>query len=71
VSNGSIMIAQTIQEARKLLLYSNHHPEELYKEHEIIFKAIKKQNPDEAHTSMYNHLERVNQDLFESIDNLF
>jgi len=67
---GSIseLISETIRETRKVILYSEHQTESLYIEHERIFNAIKDRNQEQAQQYMYEHLENVNQLLFQYIE---
>lgn len=66
---GSIsdIMAKTIKEARKLLLIKEYPSDLLISEHELIYKAIKNKQPDEAHNHMLNHLVAVEQLLFKYV----
>ncbi|GGJ97209.1 HTH-type transcriptional regulator LutR [Lentibacillus kapialis] len=68
ISSVSGLISETIRETRKVLLYSENRSETLYMEHERIFNAIKNRKPEEAHEHMYTHLDEVNRELVQYID---
>ncbi len=70
IASVSDLISETIYETRKVLLYSENRSEQLYAEHEQIYQAIKNREPENARKYMYDHLERVNQDLFTHIDRM-
>ncbi|MCM3588266.1 FadR family transcriptional regulator [Mesobacillus maritimus] len=68
MSSVSALISETIQETRKVLLYSEHQVEDLKIEHRRIFEAIKKKQPDEARQAMLNHLQNVQDRLFKYVE---
>ena len=68
MSSVSALISETIQETRKVLLYSEHQVENLKIEHRRIFEAIKKKQPDEARQAMLNHLQNVQDRLFKYVE---
>lgn len=63
---GSIsdIMAETIKEARKLLLHQENRSDLLMKEHERIFTAIKNRQASAAHDYMLDHLVAVETVLF-------
>jgi GntR family transcriptional repressor for pyruvate dehydrogenase complex len=67
---GSVseIMVETIKETRRLLLYSEERPEELFAEHKLIYEAIKSKQSDQAEKYMYNHLENVESLLFKHIE---
>ncbi|MBM4761019.1 FadR/GntR family transcriptional regulator [Bacillus sp. B15-48] len=68
MSSVSALITETIQETRRVLLYSDNQPDILLKEHQRIFHAIKNRNEDEARQAMFDHLENVQKRLFKYIE---
>ncbi|HLR61236.1 MAG TPA: FadR/GntR family transcriptional regulator [Lentibacillus sp.] len=70
IASVSNLISETIRETRRVLLYSENRSEKLYKEHEQIFKAIRNRETEQAHEQMYKHLDEVNKELFQYIDEM-
>ncbi|UZW66814.1 FCD domain-containing protein [Priestia flexa] len=62
------MISETIQETRKVFLYSGNTVEDLKVEHRRIFEAIKNRQPNEASEAMLEHLQNVQSRLFTYIE---
>lgn len=61
-SISDIMI-ETIYDAQKIILASNNNELKLIKEHELIYKAIKSRQPDQAEKHMLAHLLGVEKSL--------
>ncbi|QDI91598.1 FadR family transcriptional regulator [Salicibibacter halophilus] len=68
MSSVSEMMAETIRETRRLLLYSEGRSEVLFDEHTLIFNAIKRRRPEQAEQYMYDHLAVVEELLFKHIE---
>ncbi|MCM3575423.1 MULTISPECIES: FadR/GntR family transcriptional regulator [Mesobacillus] len=68
MSSVSALNSQTIQETRKVLLYSENIVDDLQSEHRRIFEAIKNRQPDEARQAMLEHLQNVQDRLFKYIE---
>lgn len=68
IANVRNLISETIHETRRVLHKTEGNSEKLYEEHEGIFQAIKNKEPDLARELMYKHLDRVNKELFNYID---
>ncbi|WP_174614850.1 FadR/GntR family transcriptional regulator [Virgibacillus ihumii] len=68
MSSVSDIMVESMRETRRLLLYSEEKSQQLYKEHERIFAAIKSRNPDGAKDAMLNHLVEVEQVISEYIE---
>lgn len=67
---GSVsdIMVESMRETRRLLLYSEESMTTLLMEHQLIFKAIKARDFDQAQKYMYNHLVEVEKVLSEYID---
>lgn len=67
---GSVseLMSETIRETRRVLLYTKDRSHILYDEHERIYQAIKNRQTNEAREKMYEHLENVEQLLFQELD---
>jgi len=67
---GSVseLMSETIREARRILLYTEDRSHILYEEHERIYQAIKNRQSDQAREKMYEHLENVEELLFQELD---
>lgn len=58
-------MSQTIRDSRRLWLYSDaSSAEQLLKEHEAIYEAIKNQQPETAEKRMFRHLDKVIQTVY-------
>lgn len=68
MSSVSALISETIQETRKVLLYSENQVEDLQTKHRRIFEAIKMKQPDEARQAMLEHLQNVQDRLFKYVE---
>ncbi|MBY6024541.1 GntR family transcriptional regulator [Priestia aryabhattai] len=68
MSSVSSLISETIQETRKVFLYSGNTVEDLKVEHRRIFEAIKNRQPNEASEAMLEHLQNVQSRLFTYIE---
>ncbi len=68
MSSVSVLISETIQDTRKVLLYSDNIVKDLHIEHRRIFEAIKNRQPNEARQFMLEHLQNVQNRLFECIE---
>ncbi|GAE45520.1 lactate-responsive regulator LldR [Mesobacillus boroniphilus JCM 21738] len=68
MSSVSALNSQTIQETRKVLLYSDNIVDDLHSEHRRIFEAIKNRQPNEARQAMLEHLQNVQDRLFRYIE---
>ncbi|MEW9110033.1 FadR/GntR family transcriptional regulator [Cytobacillus gottheilii] len=68
MSSVSSVISETIQEARKVFLYSGNTIEDLKTEHRKIYEAIKNRQPNEARQAMLEHLQTVQKRLFQYIE---
>jgi len=68
MSSVSALISETIQETRKVLLYSENQVEDLQIEHRRIFEAIKMKQPDQANQAMLEHLQNVQDRLFKYVE---
>lgn len=68
MSSVSVLISETIQETRKVLLYSDNTFKDLQFEHRRIFEAIKNRQSNEARVAMLEHLQNVQKRLFKYID---
>lgn len=68
MSSVSSLISETIQETRKVFLYSDNTVEDLKVEHRRIFEAIKNRQPNEASEAMLEHLQNVQSRLFTYIE---
>lgn len=68
MSSVSWLISETIQETRKVFLYSGNTVEDLKVEHRRIFEAIKNRQPNEASEAMLEHLQNVQSRLFTYIE---
>ncbi|WEZ08666.1 FadR/GntR family transcriptional regulator [Priestia flexa] len=68
MSSVSSLISETIQETRKVFLYSGNTVEGLKVEHRRIFEAIKNRQPNEASEAMLEHLQNVQSRLFTYIE---
>lgn len=56
LSSVSEIMAETIRETRRLVLFSEGRDERLLAEHRNIYEAIQAKQPDEARERMVNHL---------------
>lgn len=56
LSSVSDIMAETIRETRRLVLFSEGRDERLLQEHRKIFEAIQAKNPNEARKNMVEHL---------------
>ncbi|GAB3055197.1 FadR/GntR family transcriptional regulator [Virgibacillus ainsalahensis] len=67
---GSVseIMAETIRETRRLLLYSEGRADQLFTEHQLIYEAIKEGQSDQAEKYMYDHLAVVERLLFKHIE---
>lgn len=68
MSSVSALISETIQETRKVLLYSENQVEDLQIEHRRIFEAIKMKQPEQARLAMLEHLQNVQDRLFKYVE---
>jgi GntR family transcriptional regulator, transcriptional repressor for pyruvate dehydrogenase complex len=68
MSSVSALISETIQETRKVLLYSENQVEDLQIEHRRIFEAIKLKQPEQARQAMLEHLQNVQDRLFKYVE---
>jgi GntR family transcriptional regulator, transcriptional repressor for pyruvate dehydrogenase complex len=68
MSSVSALISETIQETRKVLLYSENQVEDLQIEHRRIFEAIKMKQPEQARQAMLEHLQNVQDRLFKYVE---
>ncbi|MEI3613093.1 FadR/GntR family transcriptional regulator [Pseudogracilibacillus sp. SO30301A] len=59
----SKMMIETIRDAQEIILESENNKNLLINEHELIFKAIKNKQPEQAATYMIQHLESVEKSL--------
>ncbi|GAB2535673.1 FadR/GntR family transcriptional regulator [Gracilibacillus alcaliphilus] len=67
---GSVsdLMSETIRETRRILLYSENRADILFQEHERIYQAIKNREVKQARDRMFEHLENVEQLLFQELD---
>lgn len=67
---GSVseIMAETIRETRRVLLYSEGRADKLFTEHQLIYEAIKLGQSDQADKYMYDHLAAVERQLFKHIE---
>ncbi|WP_404330166.1 FadR/GntR family transcriptional regulator [Mesobacillus maritimus] len=68
MSSVSALTSETIQETRKVLLYSENQVEDLQIEHRRIFEAIKMKQPEQARQAMLEHLQNVQERLFKYVE---
>jgi GntR family transcriptional regulator, transcriptional repressor for pyruvate dehydrogenase complex len=68
MSSVSALTSETIQETRKVLLYSENQVEDLQIEHRRIFEAIKMKQPEQARQAMLEHLQNVQDRLFKYVE---
>ncbi len=61
-SISDVMI-ETIHDAQKIILQEEETSESLIKDHELIYQAIKHQQPNQAENHMLQHIEKVEQFL--------
>lgn len=59
MSSVSDIMVESMRETRRLILYSEEQSKQLFKQHELIFEAIKSGKSDDAHEAMMNHLVEV------------
>ena len=59
LNSVSDIMHETIRESRKLIFYSGDNGDQLQKEHQLIYEAIKARKAEEAQTYMLNHLQGV------------
>ncbi|WP_373893683.1 FadR/GntR family transcriptional regulator [Virgibacillus sp. CBA3643] len=67
---GSVseIMAETIRETRRVLLYSEGRSDQLFTEHQLIYEAIKAGQSDQAEEYMYDHLAVVESRLFKHLE---
>ncbi|SDJ17416.1 FadR/GntR family transcriptional regulator [Salimicrobium halophilum] len=67
---GSVseIMAETIRDTRRVLLYTEEKAHDLFSEHEKIYNAIKNNNSDLAEKAMYTHLAAVEMLLFQHLE---
>lgn len=67
---GSVsdIMVESMRETRLLLLYSEKGMASLFKEHQLIFKAIKERDANEAQKNMLDHLIGVEEVLSKHLD---
>ncbi|WP_347860782.1 FadR/GntR family transcriptional regulator [Salimicrobium sp. PL1-032A] len=67
---GSVseIMAETIRDTRRVLLYSEEKAHDLFSEHEKIYNAIENNNSDLAEKAMYTHLAGVEMLLFQHLE---
>ena len=68
MSSVSDIMVESMRETRLLLLYSEKGMASLFKEHQLIFKAIKERDANEAQKSMLDHLIGVEDVLSKHLD---